>query len=36
MLMEELQTIEAPTDAEFWAGVAIGVGAGLLIGALLC
>jgi hypothetical protein len=36
MLMEELQTIEAPSDAEFWGGVLIGAGAVLIVAGLLC
>jgi len=34
MTIEEIQIIDAPTDAEFWGGVAagtlIGIGVGLL------
>ena len=36
MLMEELATVEAPSDASFWGGVAVGVGIGLGIALLLC
>jgi ElaB/YqjD/DUF883 family membrane-anchored ribosome-binding protein len=35
MLMEELATVEAPSDAEFWGGVAVGAGIGLAIGFII-
>ena len=36
MLMEEIETFVAPSDASFWGGVALGVGGVLLIGAAMC
>jgi hypothetical protein len=32
MLMEEMNTTIAPTEGEYWGGLAIGVGVGLLAG----
>ena len=35
MLMEELATVEAPSDGSFWGGVAVGAGIGLAIGFII-
>ena len=34
MTIEEIQIVEAPTDAEFWGGVALGTAATVAIGLL--
>jgi|GEM_PF-3262503 len=37
MILEELQTVDAPSDASFWAGVGIGTVAVVAIGwVILC
>ncbi len=36
MLMEELEQIDAPSDASFWAGAAIGTVAVVGVGLLCC
>lgn len=36
MTIEEIQIVDAPTDAEFWGGVALGTVAVVGIGLLFC
>ncbi|WP_305082454.1 daptide-type RiPP [Paenibacillus pini] len=36
MMMEELERVEAPSDATFWEGAAIGTVAVVGIGLLFC
>ncbi|GAV23033.1 hypothetical protein cpu_15430 [Carboxydothermus pertinax] len=35
MLMEEIKLVDAPSDAQFWGGVAIGTAATVFIGWLV-
>ncbi|WP_305082453.1 daptide-type RiPP [Paenibacillus pini] len=36
MMMEELERVEAPSDATFWGGAAIGTVAVVGVGLLFC